>query len=193
MGQSSQKPCSGSACHVLQVLLDGWRAFPAVRWRGSLLEVGSPPRHAWGQCTFNWRQPFALNPALPALLPCCHHPRSFSGTVTFQYTIEDSNGKQDTATVTLVVPPPPTPMAPVTVNYTAKFNTDFKGPASLLANISSANPGANITVLGLISKPPAAVGEVVVSPDGSFVFKPAANWSGEHHWSRGVTLGLCRV
>ena len=111
-----------------------------------------------------------------ALSLSCFDPcSSFSGNVTFDYTIQDADGKQSTAKATLVVAEPAA-LAPVTVNYTAVANTDFIGPASLLDGINSTNPGANLTVLGLTSTPPAAVGQVVVSPNGSFVFKPASNW-----------------
>lgn len=100
-----------------------------------------------------------------------------SGTVTFKYTVEDINGKQATATVTLVVPPAPDVLSPVAFNYTAAFNQDFRGPASVLDGISGVGP---LAVVNFTLKPdPKTVGDVIMAPNGTFVFKPVHGWYGE--------------
>lgn len=103
---------------------------------------------------------------------------TFSGNVTFSYTTKDGTGLQDTASVTLVVAQP-APMSPVTFNYTAAFNKAFDGPNPLVAGITSSNPSAQLSVVGVTSKPAADVGSVTVNPDGTFVFTPASDWFGE--------------
>lgn len=122
----------------------------------------------------------------PALNTLCAHyvtalptHRGFQGgNVTFVYTITDGVTPV-TATVTLIIPPP-NGISPAVYNYTALFNTDFDGPRSVLDDVTSTNPGAQLQVVQLISRPNAtAVGSVDVSPNGSFVFKPAPGWFGE--------------
>ena len=85
----------------------------------------------------------------------------------------------DTASVTLVIPQPGALLA-WTANYTAPYNANFTGPTSLLDEVTAANPGVGpVTVVGVVSQPPASVGTVTVSPNGSYVFVPAPDWSGE--------------
>ena len=104
--------------------------------------------------------------------------RGFAGNVTFTYNISDGAGTAN-ATVTLVIPQP-APLQSSTANYTASYNTNFTGPSSVLDDIQAANPGAGpLTVVGVTTQPPPSVGTVVVDANGSFVFVPAANWTGE--------------
>lgn len=100
--------------------------------------------------------------------------------MTFTYTITDATGHQDTATVTLVVPPPPPspPLPPLVFNYTGDYNQNFTGPTSLLDGLNNTTNGT-LTVIDVISKPPPGVGDVEVSPNGSYVFKPADGFVGE--------------
>lgn len=115
--------------------------------------------------------------------PSCISPRLacrgfLGGNVTFVYTISDGVTPV-TATVTLIVPPA-NGITPAVYNYTAPFNADFDGPRSVLDDITSTNPGAQLVAVELISRPNAtAVGSIDISPNGSFVFRPVPGWFGE--------------
>lgn len=113
----------------------------------------------------------------------CPPCRGWFGTVTFTYDITDGVGN-DTATVTLVIPQPGV-LQPSTANHTAPFNANFTGPTSVLDDVAAVNPGAGtLTVVGVVTQPPASAGNVTVYPNGSYVFVPAPDWSGER--------GACR-
>ena len=119
-----------------------------------------------------------MRPSPLCLMHAAPPPRGWSGNVTFTYDINDGVGN-DTATVTLVIPRPGT-LQPWTANYTAPYNANFTGPTSVLDELSAANPSAGtLTIVGLASEPPASVGTVTVSSNGSYVFVPATNWFGE--------------
>ena len=109
-------------------------------------------------------------------LAASHPPRGWSGTVTFTYDITDGVGN-DTATVTLNVPAPPA-LPPLEYNYTVPYNSNFTGPKTVLDDLKDQVPNANLTVVD-VNPPPANTGNVTVYPNGSYVFVPATNWTGE--------------
>ena len=112
--------------------------------------------------------------------------RNFSGSLTFQYYANDNVEPLNvTATVTLIIAPPPavieSPAAAITgANYSWTMDysaTSYTPPISLLYNVTSPNPDANLTVVGVITPP--SVGDVTVYPNGSYVFIPPPDWMGK--------------
>lgn len=94
--------------------------------------------------------------------------RTFSGTATFKYTVQDSAGNQATADVTLVVPAPAGPAAQDDL-YTCKpgHTCSVSAAQGLLAN----DTGLQLTLIG-VDPPIASEGTVAVNPDGSFDWTP---------------------
>ena len=119
----------------------------------------------------------------------------FSGADSFEYTISDGEGGQDTATVSInveevVAPPPPPPgpsdnNPPVAIDdsATTSFETPFNG--NVLVNDSDPD-GDAITV---VSNTDASNGTVVVNADGSYVYTPDAGFSGADSFEYTISDG----
>ncbi len=98
----------------------------------------------------------------------------FSGTDTFTYTITDPSGATSTATVTVSVAPPVN-LPPVANPDSATTPLDTPVTINVLGN--DTDPESDpLTVTGA-SVPPAQ-GTVVVNPDGTVTFTPAAGFTG---------------
>ncbi|MBL0282782.1 MAG: retention module-containing protein [Zoogloea sp.] len=97
----------------------------------------------------------------------------FNGTDTVTYTISDGNGGTSTATVTINVTP--VPDAPVAVADLAATDEDQPVTFTVLDNDTDAD-GDTLSVTGASVDP--AKGSVVVNPDGTLTFTPAANVNG---------------
>ncbi len=99
-------------------------------------------------------------------------PADFNGPVTFTYTVNDGNGEQDTATVTLTMAA--VNDEPVTGDDTVAVTEDTPvtfSAASLLANDSDAD-GDGLTISSFTQP---AAGMIVDNGDGTFTFTPAAD------------------
>lgn len=126
--------------------------------------VASPP--SGGSLTLNTNGSFVYTPA-----------PGFSGTMMFVYLARDGVEPVNvTATVTLIIAPPP-PLTGANYSWTMPGDAGTYYPGvSLLANVT-ANPGANVTIVG-ISSPP-TFGNVTLSPNGSYLFTSPPGWFGE--------------
>ncbi|MCP5422565.1 MAG: retention module-containing protein [Chromatiaceae bacterium] len=101
---------------------------------------------------------------------------NYNGPATFEYTISDGNGGTDMATVTVNVAP--VNDAPVAVNDNVGTAEDT--PLTLgLADIVDPNDfdvdGDALTIIGVANP---VNGAVVLNPDGTVTFTPAANFIG---------------
>jgi Ca2+-binding RTX toxin-like protein len=97
---------------------------------------------------------------------------SFSGQVTFSYTISDGQGGTDTATVNVTVAPPPNspPMAGDD-HATTAFNTSIDIP--VLAN--DADPNGDPLTITAVATP---ANGTVVNNGGSITYTPNSGFSG---------------
>jgi hypothetical protein len=104
--------------------------------------------------------------------------RNWYGTITYVYSATDGvDPLVATATVTLIISPPAA-ITPTNFSWTMTYSALSYSPnVSLLTNVTSSNPGANLTVVGM-GVPP-GIGNVTVYPNGSYVFLPPPGWSGE--------------
>jgi hypothetical protein len=122
----------------------------------------------------------------------------FSGTDTFMYAVNDGVDPFNmTALVTLIIAPPlPLVLPPHgDYNWTMSNKVPTFGPQpedNILSNVSTPNPGGNLTVLKVTQPPPD--GTVTLDgPGGGFVFTPTdPKWSGERA-PRGPRNGLVGV
>ncbi|MCB1725766.1 MAG: tandem-95 repeat protein, partial [Gammaproteobacteria bacterium] len=110
---------------------------------------------------------------------------NYNGPATFEYTISDGNGGTDMATVTVNVAP--VNDAPVAVNDNVGTAEDT--PLTLgLADIVDPNDfdvdGDALTIIGVANP---VSGAVVLNPDGTVTFTPAANFIG--HATFEYTIG----
>lgn len=108
---------------------------------------------------------------------------SFTGTQVFQYRTTDGTQLSNLATITIEVTAPPKPVANPDQYTTAQGTTltvDFA--SGLLAN-DSFPAGAVLDIDDL-------TGEVVVTPNGSFTYIPAAGFSGLKEFAYRMTDGL---
>jgi uncharacterized protein (TIGR03382 family) len=99
----------------------------------------------------------------------------FSGTTTFEYTVDDGKGGTDTATVTITVTATPVNTPPDAVNDTFTVAEDSAATVlTVLANDTDAD-GDTLTVTAVTQ--PATGGTVTLSA-GVVSFTPAANFNG---------------
>jgi large repetitive protein len=96
---------------------------------------------------------------------------NFNGTDTITYTISDGNGGTSTATVTVTVGAQNDP--PVAVNDASSTDEDTPVTIPVLANDTDID-GNLLTVTAATSPN----GTVVINPDGTITFTPAANFNG---------------
>jgi T1SS-143 domain-containing protein len=112
---------------------------------------------------------------------------NFNGSDTISYTVSDGNGGVSTGTVTVVVAP--VGDAPVAVDdvVSTTEDTPFSSVVSLVANDSDPDGDALTAVAGTFAT--AQGGSVTINADGSYVYTPAANFSGTDSFSYTVTDG----
>ncbi|WP_203653028.1 CshA/CshB family fibrillar adhesin-related protein [Demequina activiva] len=94
----------------------------------------------------------------------------FSGTVTFDYVVEDDDGQQRTATVTVTVTPVAVDDADTTVAGVAITR-------DALAGVRANDAGSSLTVVAFDSIDPVE-GTLSIAADGSYDFAPASGFSG---------------
>ena len=108
----------------------------------------------------------------------------FVGTVQVPYTIDDGNDGTDTATMTFVIIDP-APVAEDDINAT---EVDVPVSGNVLTNDSDDNPADSLTVAdpatevaatGPVTITTTAGGTVVINPDGTYEYTPAAGFTGE--------------
>ncbi|HEX4607948.1 MAG TPA: Ig-like domain-containing protein [Urbifossiella sp.] len=100
---------------------------------------------------------------------------NWSGTDSFTYTVSDGNGGFSSATVTVTVTPVNRPPVGAADTYSVAAGAALTVPAAgVLANDS--DPDGDPLTAVLVSGP--ANGTVVLHPDGSFTYTPAAGFQG---------------
>ncbi|CAA6819128.1 MAG: T1SS secreted agglutinin RTX [uncultured Sulfurovum sp.] len=97
---------------------------------------------------------------------------NFNGTDTFEYTVQDGNGGEDTATVTVTVLD--TPDVPVANDDSFTLNEDTTKNGTLITNDIPSTDGGN--VWSKVSDP--SNGTVTVNAAGTFSYVPNANFNG---------------
>ena len=102
-------------------------------------------------------------------------PVGFHGDDTFTYTISDGNGGTDTATVTIKVNGPPVATDDV---YTVTEDDVLTIPTSTGVNNNDYDVDGDSFAVSDFDSTSASGGTVVVNPDGSFSYTPAANFNG---------------
>ena len=107
-------------------------------------------------------------------VPAAH----YSGADSFAYTITDVDGSTSTATVTLNMAP-----VPLAAPDTFVGTEDATIQGSLAANDTPSADGTSAWTLAS----GAAHGSVVVDPDGTFTYTPAANYNGPDSFTYTVT------
>ncbi len=112
---------------------------------------------------------------------------NFSGSDTISYTVSDGNGGTSTGTVAVLVSP--VADAPVAVDdaVTVTEDTPFSSVVSLIANDTDGDGDALTAVAGTFAT--AQGGSVTIAADGSYVYTPAANFSGTDSFTYTVTDG----
>ncbi|HHJ20788.1 MAG TPA: tandem-95 repeat protein, partial [Gammaproteobacteria bacterium] len=113
-------------------------------------------------------------------------PRDFNGTDTFQYTIEDANGDQSQATVTITVHAVnDIPVATGELFFTQEDKPLFFTENNLLDNDQD-NESTDLNVL--IENEPRH-GVLNIGDQGQFSYKPDANFNGTDRFTYRVTDG----
>ena len=116
----------------------------------------------------------------------------FVGTVQVPYTIDDGNGDTDTATMTFLIVDP----SPVAVNDTNATEAGAPVTGSVLTNDTDANPTDTLTIVDPVTETLATTaltitttggGTVVINPDGTYEYMPAAGFAGEDTFDYTVT------
>ena len=97
---------------------------------------------------------------------------NFNGTDSFEYTIEDEDGLQDTATVTITVNP--VNDAPVANDDTASTDEDNVVTVDVLDNDTDVD-GDELTV---VSTTQPSNGNVAINEDGTITYTPNENFNG---------------
>jgi hypothetical protein len=105
--------------------------------------------------------------------------RNYNGTVTFVYSVTDSNlpGSNVTATVTLTILPAVLPPVALNNTYTGTFGSPYSPPSgSLLVDDDSSPYNARLDIVAFGTP---SVGTVTFQPNGTFVFTPPSlTWFG---------------
>ncbi|MDY6991586.1 MAG: Ig-like domain-containing protein [Pseudomonadota bacterium] len=115
-----------------------------------------------------------------------------SGNAEFTYTAtNDQNKTSDPATVTIPIVATSQNQAPNTQNDNATTQMDTPVTLPLLSQLS--DPDNNLAPESLNIKTPPANGQVVINPDGSVTYTPAAGFSGVDSFTYEIcdTEGLC--
>jgi hypothetical protein len=111
---------------------------------------------------------------------------NFTGTTSFEYTIADSTGKTDTATVTINVLPN---QAPNAVNDTSTTKKDQSVIIPVLSNDTDPNnrPLGNVTILPNLGP---SNGRVTVNPNGTVNYTPNSGYTGTDTFTYSVSNNL---
>jgi VCBS repeat-containing protein len=98
---------------------------------------------------------------------------NYDGPDTFTYTAGDGHGGTATGTVSITVTAGND--APIAVNDAMTVDEDTAGTGNVLTNDTDPDGGTALTV-SVVANP--AHGTLVMNPDGSFTYTPAADFSG---------------
>ncbi|EJN03643.1 Ig-like domain-containing protein [Phyllobacterium sp. YR531] len=118
---------------------------------------------------------------------------NFNGTPTFEYTVSDGQGNEDTGTVSGTVVP--VNDAPVATNDTFSTNEDAPVTFDVRTNDTDVdgNPltvtQINGTAIAVGGSVPVTGGTVTLGADGRLTFQPAANFNGSPSFSYTVSDG----
>lgn len=96
------------------------------------------------------------------------------GEEIFEYTVEDSFGIRDTATVKITVVPEPN-LSPVTVDD--NFDTDENTPITFNVLANDSDPDGD--VLSVVPYTQPLHGEVIINNDNTLTYVPEEGWVGE--------------
>ncbi|MET0382665.1 MAG: Ig-like domain-containing protein, partial [Burkholderiaceae bacterium] len=129
--------------------------------------VATPPAH--GAVTVHPDGTYTYTPAT-----------GYSGADSFTYTITDASGQSSTATVHLTVTP-----VPIAANDTVSGKENSTITGTVAANDTPDSTGVNTWALA--SGP--AHGAVTLSPNGTFSYVPATNYSGTDSFTYTLTDG----
>lgn len=107
-------------------------------------------------------------------------PAGFAGTDTYTYTVADTNGNFDTATVTFIVEA----MAPTGNREPNAADDSYTGPQNQVLAVNAqdgllgndSDPDGDILIVSSFTQP--LHGSAAVQQDGSFVYVPDADWFG---------------
>ncbi|MBB4107401.1 Ig-like domain-containing protein, partial [Pedobacter zeae] len=130
--------------------------------------VTTPPAH--GTVVVNPDGTYTYTPA-----------NNYSGTDVFTVTVSD--GKGGTTTVTINVTVNPTNVAPVATSPAVTTNEDIPVNGNITASDADGDP-----LTFTVTTPPAH-GTVVVNPDGTYTYTPAANYNGTDAFTVTVSDG----
>ncbi len=139
---------------------------------GDELQVSNFSQPAHGVVVVNKSGEFSYQPA-----------ENFHGTDSFTYTISDGNG--GTFTEKVVIEVSSVNDAPVATGYVFALEEDGSAVGNVLVNAVDID-GDHLVVCDF-SQP--THGEVVVDVDGSFIYKPTANFSGTDSFTYSVADG----
>ncbi|WP_083609960.1 cadherin-like domain-containing protein [Neptunomonas phycophila] len=110
----------------------------------------------------------------------------YNGPATFDYTVSDGNGGEDTATVTVVFSPVNDGPDAVDDSFTGEEDTPYvMTPAAILGNDTDPE-GDTLSITG-VSNP--TNGTVVLNADGTITFTPDADFVGEATYDYTITDG----
>jgi hypothetical protein len=103
--------------------------------------------------------------------------KNYYGTDTFTYQVKDPTGQTVTATETITIPRPA--IAAVNDSYKTPYNTPLTASAGAGDTYS---PGSTFTA---VTQP--GHGTLTMKPDGNYVFKPAAGFTGKVTFTYKIT------
>ncbi|ERT04124.1 hemolysin-type calcium-binding repeat family protein, partial [Lyngbya aestuarii BL J] len=112
--------------------------------------------------------------------------QGFTGTDTFEYTIDDGNGGTDTATVTVTVEPPAN-TNPDAVDDTR--TTGFNTPVTINVLANDTDPENDPLDITTFDQNSANGGTVARSENGQLIYTPAANFTGTDTFNYTVNDG----